>query len=305
MHIVCCTDTNYIMPTGVMLKSLYENNKGEIISHIIIDNSVTKEDKAGLTEITGGMIRFYSADIIECDFPNIGKTNSHVTVASYYRLFLTLLLPESVEKVIYLDGDIIVNGSLTELWNTDLKGCAIGCVKDMDEIPNLQRIKYAKEDGYFNAGVLLINLAYWREKNLLAAFKTCIETQADALIYHDQDVLNFTLHSQKVWLPMKYNVQNGFLFKRRFQLFARQNVTETEIIEAQNHPFIIHYTLSKPWKPYSLSPYKKKFDECRKKTRWKTLHYEGNVKGLLGGGKNMLKLLLKYKTSLLIKALLH
>lgn len=300
MHIVCCTDSNYIMPTGIMLKSLFVSNENsEIHVHVIADDNVTDSDKQALTSICHGAISFYTAEGINCDFPNIGITNKHVTVASYYRLFLSQVLPENIDKVIYLDGDIIVNDSLEGLWHTDVSQYAIGCVKDMDEIPNLKRIDYPKEQGYFNAGVLLINIAYWRKYHLQDVFLQYMKENGHRLVYHDQDVLNFTLYNQKVWLPMKYNVQNGFLFKSRFQLFCK-NIESDDLKEAQEHPCIIHYTLSKPWKQYSLSPYKRNFMKIKKLTQWARVPQQENSVMGISGWKETIKLLLKYNTRLML-----
>ncbi len=101
MHIVCCTDTHYIMPTGVMLKSLFIANKdADIYVHVVVDSSVTERDRAALSSVCGDHIAFYTTEGISCDFPNIGVTNKHVTVASYYRLFLLQLLPDYINIVI-------------------------------------------------------------------------------------------------------------------------------------------------------------------------------------------------------------
>lgn len=282
MHIVCCTDINYIMPTGIMLKSLSISNKDEDLKvHIIIDHTVSEEDKKALKFNINGNVFFYSTEGIKCDFPNIGVTNKHVTVASYYRLFLSQLLPDNIEKVIYLDGDTIVNDNLSALWNMDISNYALGCVKDMDEIPNLSRVDYAKENGYFNAGVLLINLKYWRKNRLQDVFLNCMSNHREKLIYHDQDVLNFTLYDKKQWLPMRYNVQNGFLFKRKYQLFV-QNYEEDDLNTAQQYPAIIHYTLSKPWKKYSMSPFKKNFVRVKRQTQWANVPEQKNpLKGIV------------------------
>lgn len=266
MDIVCCTDTHYIMPTGVMLKSLFDNNKTENLTvHVIIDDSVTESDKRALTEITEGYISFYAAGLIHCSFPNIGVTHTHVTTASYYRLFLTQLLPVEIEKVLYLDGDIIINDNLSDLWETNIENYAIGCIQDMDEMPNLNRVSYPRDYGYFNAGVLLVNLKFWRDHQLLEIFLQCIRVNGTKLMYHDQDVLNFTLYDKKRYLPMRYNVQNGFLYKKRFQLFTHDD-NSNDLKVAQQHPAIIHYTLSKPWKQNSVSPFKRLFRYYKKQT---------------------------------------
>ena len=75
------------------------------------------------------------------------------------------------------------------------------------------RDRYSPSLGYFNAGVLLVNLRYWRENNLSESFFEIINKYPERLRYHDQDVLNIVLKEIKLTLPLKYNVQHGYFFK--------------------------------------------------------------------------------------------
>lgn len=179
----------------------------------------------------------------------------------------------------------------------------MGCIKDMDEIPNLNRVCYPRDYGYFNAGVLLINLNFWRDHKLLDGFLHCIKENKAKLVYHDQDVLNFTLYNKKRWLPMRYNVQNGFLFKKRFQLFSHEDNSK-DLKDAQQHPAIVHYTLSKPWKQNSISPFKRLFLYYQDQTVWSGIIYKTSDKHSRHNFRQTIKLLLKYKMSLLIKSFL-
>ena len=267
--------------------------------HVILDNSVTVTQQMKMEEVLNShdRISFYDAGKIQCHFPKIGVTNQHVTVASYYRLFLTQLLPQEIRKVIYLDGDIIVRGSVSDLWNLDISNVALAAVKDMDERMNLLRVDYPVKYGYFNAGVLLINLSYWREHHLLEKFISFMVNHSDKIIYHDQDVLNFTLFDQKVWLPMKYNAQNGFFFKKKYQLFDSKGY-ETGLDEASNNPAIVHFTLGKPWLKFTSNPYRKDFWRYIKQTPWNG--YKAVLKRKQGESifeliKNTLKIWLKYR----------
>ena len=123
MEIVACTDKCFVMPTGVMMKSVCSNNKESIINfHIVCDDSLKEKDKEDLKSVikdSNSNIFFYFVNGIEFDdVPALD--NASVTKAAYYRLELTRLLPESINKVLYLDGDIIVRKSIEELYNTDI-----------------------------------------------------------------------------------------------------------------------------------------------------------------------------------------
>ena len=137
MEIVCSTDSKYIMPTGIMLTSLFESNRGEVVNvHLLHDH-----DSAALLDPIRTIaaryqqnIHFYliNDDIFE-HFPiGLDFQLDHVgtSFATYYRLYLTEILPADIDKVIYLDSDILVVDKLVKLWNTSVENYAIAAVPD-------------------------------------------------------------------------------------------------------------------------------------------------------------------------------
>ena len=125
----------------------------------------------------------------------------------------------------------------------------------IDDIRIYNRLQYSPSLGYFNAGVLLVNLRYWRENNLSESFFEIINKYPERLRYHDQDVLNIVLKEIKLTLPLKYNVQHGYFFKD--PLISRAYWDEKE--KAINDPVILHYSGSKPWFIEFEPPFKKDF----------------------------------------------
>ena len=169
--------------------------------------------------------------------------------------------------------------SLLPLWNTDLEGKAIAAVSDgisgLIEIYN--RLKYPFDLGYFNAGVLLVNLKYWREHQVLREFESYMERHEDSIKYHDQDVLNAVLCEQKILMPIKYNLQRGFLLKNRNFDYRK---VEKELTEALADPCIVHYTNSyKPWKRYieTPHPFNSTWDKYQDMTKWKGIKIESRT----------------------------
>ena len=137
IHIAACPDKDYVMPTGVMMYSACVNNPDvDIDFHIIIDESVTKDDQHDLMDsicmFEGKKVLFHHfKNRSDINFPIIFDT--HLPRAAYYRLFLSSLLSSVIDKVLYLDGDIIVRHSLLPLWQTDLTGYAVGATIDASE----------------------------------------------------------------------------------------------------------------------------------------------------------------------------
>lgn len=276
MDILLSTDNNYIMPTAVTMKSVSANNS-QVTFHILIDNGVTERQKRQLHNVLNGHVgqnvKFYCIDSFFMDtFPSLGRVKSYITKATYYRLFIADILPDSVKKVIYLDGDVINEKPLEELWNVDLSTYAIGAVTDMAESKHdFNRLGYDKNIGYFNAGVLLINVDYWRKYHLKQKFLELIKTHPEKIILHDQDVLNIVLHDKKLNLSMKYNVQNGFLWKKEYNQFGdKYKKYEADLKEAISNPVIIHYTDNKkPWHTEDCNPLSYLWFKYYKQTKWK------------------------------------
>ena len=273
MDIVACTDKWFVMPTGVMMYSVCVNNPDvDIVFHVIHDDSVTYKDRRDLEETVTVFerksITFYHIDVTKFScFPNVSM---RITQASYYRLMLSEILSQSIRKVLYLDGDMIVRHSLLPLWNTDLKDYAVGAVPDCQDgnIELYHRLNYPSQLGYFNAGVLLINLEYWREHDVVKDFMSILQKHADKLQFHDQDVLNAAFSEKKVMLPLKYNMHSGFLEKH--PKYDNQKYAK-EVKEARKDPVIVHFIEEKPWDSYSRQPkhpFSSTFFKYQSQTKW-------------------------------------
>ena len=134
------------------------------------------------------------------------------------------MLNSDIDKVLYLDSDIVVDKSLETLWNSNISNYAVGCVTDMSEAKHdYNRLDFDPKLGYFNAGVLLINLKYWRDHHIIDEFVNIIINHPEMIEQHDQDVLNIVLCKNKFTLPLTYNVQNGFLFKPEYLELDEKN----------------------------------------------------------------------------------
>lgn len=275
MDILLSTDDNYVMPTGILMHSIGINNEEKVCYHILINDGFSENSKCLLDEIAkqyNGTTSFYVvSDEITKDLP-FGKSNmpKHVSIATYYRLFITKIIPSSVHKILYLDGDMLVMKSLKGLWETNIDGYALGAVHDMDEPMHLSdnRFPQLRGKGYFNAGLLLINLDYWREYHCYERFMKFIEVHYDSIIFHDQDVLNCVLFDEKKWVPLTYNFQNGFILADRYK---RHDLRLTsEIDSCKYNPSIIHYTVDKkPWHISCFHPYRHLWRKYKALSCWK------------------------------------
>lgn len=191
LNIVLSTDNNYVMPTGILMCSVCVNTPCKIAFFVLTGKGFSEKSKSLMQQSVKG----YDASVVFLPVPEnlesllpMGKPGQpqYITVATYYRLFLQDILPESIDKVLYLDGDIVCRSSLLPLWNTDIEGKPVAAVYEIENNDHrYERLCYDEKDGYFNAGVLLINLKYWREHDVQARFFNYLNNHSDRIIYHD------------------------------------------------------------------------------------------------------------------------
>lgn len=192
-----------------------------------------------------------------------------MTKAVYFRLFSATLLPLEVTKILYLDGDMIIMDNLRSLWETNLDGTAVaGVMNQKQRYTYFNRLHYSSKLGYINTGVLLINLKYWREKQIESHFADFIYYHPDWIKWWDQDVLNYVLKEEKQLLRLKYNIQQFYYFKPEYSDLDYWTMG-SEILDAQRLPIILHFCgRDKPWHADCKHPKASDFLDYKKKTIW-------------------------------------
>lgn len=270
VNILCTPDNNYIAYCGIMLTSLFENNKDVDICVYVMCEHLEEKSIAKLKRLS----EHYSVDIKiitvnketfkECPV----RTGDHVSIAAYYRLIAPDVLPRHINKILYLDCDIIVNGSIEELYNYNVEGYALGAIVDeaFFDSGKYERLCYDKHYSHINSGVVLFNLEYWRKGKIAKKCLNYVSDFPERVKFHDQDTLNAVLHKEMKLLPIKYNLQTGFLLTD-YARFYRNEMPE--ILESTKSPVIIHFTgANKPWYKGSRHPYCKSFLNYKSISLW-------------------------------------
>lgn len=273
IDIACNIDRNYVKYCGVMLTSLLENNRDSQFHIHIIASELPESGCRALREIVEGKygqtLSFYFPDeskLAECSV----REHSYISLATYYRVFMGSILPATVGKVLYLDCDLVVNGNISELWQTDISSVSVAAVEDMfsnvDEYYG--RLQYPRSFSYFNAGVMLVNLDRFRATQLEQRALDFLRNHPDRLKYYDQDLLNTLVHDDKMLLPHRWNVQDGFLRRRRSERMPAASIERLK--KELEKPVIIHYTGSKkPWHYKSQHPWRNVYFRYLDMTQWK------------------------------------
>lgn len=278
MNIVCSIDNNYVQHCAVMLTSLFENNKDVRCNVYILTEGLLNAYISELKKIIekyGNILHYcqIDSDTIK-DFPI--HEGDHLSIATYYRLLIPSILPKNEMKAIYFDSDIIIDYSLEELWNTDIDNFALAAVDEMgcSRQDVFKRLQFDAKYGYFNAGVLLINLENWRKYNVMQQCFDYIREHSDKVIAHDQDILNAILYNKWKHLSCVWNVIDGFLlYKPTFISEENYHYLSKYIKNAR----IIHYTcLPKPWEQRCLNPYRNKYLKYMRITELNNISYKKN-----------------------------
>lgn len=285
MNIVCATDDKFVQHCSIMLVSLLINNKD--VEIYVLTEGLKVENQTILTEEVErykGRLHFCLVDssIVEkFPMPKIGGL-SHISRATYYRLLIADLLPESVHKAIYLDCDMIINHCLDDLWNVDLTGYAIAASLQVGFGYEAERLGYPIEYGYFNAGMNVINLDYFRKNNISQLLIDYITTNYSMIKFHDQDALNGVLYNKTIHVMPQWNMTSvAYVYqlarrgdRKRGELINGYKNEKKNISEHLHDPYILHYVSKpKPWQKNCVHPlYFMYFDYAKK-----TIHYQ-NVK---------------------------
>lgn len=248
MNIVYSSDENYIQHLAVSLVSLLENNQQyPEINIYIISNGVSESSKQKLLDIT----QRYQRNLVWIDFePFRQKININmsapIAIASYARLFIAQMVPETCRRALYLDCDTVVLGSVQPLFEMDMKACSIGGVKDFVKTNFKEAVGLQPNSTYVNAGVLLIDVEKWRQDNQLHTFLKFIEDKSGSIPHHDQGVINGTLNTECLVLPPQYNLMTPAFttqYRRLLKFYELTNFySEDELRKAVDKPVIIHCT---------------------------------------------------------------
>lgn len=229
LAIVLIADQAYTEQLTVTMKSIMYHNKS--VDFYIINQGIMPDWFRKMRRIVrnlGGELYNISFDmgLISDEW----RTQNHISPIAYAKYFIPRLIDR--ERVLYLDTDVIVNGSLTSFFLTDLKGFPVAAVRDVD--------------GSFNTGVMLIDNLQWKE---LSVSDKCLELSEGEKSEHwelehfngDQTILNSVFQDNWLELDKRFNVQVGY------DLVAFYNHW-TEHFNLEDEPLVIHYTTNrKPW----------------------------------------------------------
>ena len=242
--IVASSDDNYAYPLGVMFISLLENTRAPERFHLfVVDGGIRSQKKQQLTDSVNqynSQLTFLNVNSdLYANFP----TSAHISAPAYYRISIPELFDTSVERVIYLDCDLVIKADLQALWQQTLDGYAVGAVENISS--STYRASGLDQQDYFNSGVLLIDLQRWREQRIPEKIRAFKQEHPELICTNDQCALNGVFRGDWKRLPLHWNHQSG-LFRSSKQV--KRLKLHADFEKSLWSPNIIHYIgWSKPW----------------------------------------------------------
>lgn len=238
IQIFYACDAPFLKYTTVSLRSMMDNSEQSKHYHVhILHTSISREEQRGILEMQNGSFKITFDDVSSyldgiCERLPLRDYYSNST---YYRMFIADMYPE-IDKALYIDSDTVVNGDISELFETDISNYDLAACREQAMVQEDVYGNYVEaclglsRYSYFNAGVILINCKRFREKNMLDAFVTLLGIY-DCRVTQDEDYLNIMCKDHVLFLPQYWNAE----------VFG--------VMEYPPHECkIIHYIMvSKPW----------------------------------------------------------
>jgi len=243
MHIALTFDNNFWAPAYATMRSvcLFTHRREELVFHLL-HRTLTDGHRADLARIQEEFpvrLEWYDLDQSEM-FSDIAARmpeNKRLSNIVYARLMIDRLVPPDVDRILYLDCDMLVRDDVAYLFELDLGANAIAAVRDTmgafiaggRDLAN-NRDLFNTADYYFNAGMLVIDVAKWRDADIIGRMEEANRTGVMQRIYYDQDLLNLIFKNQ--WLKLDW----------------RWNTIDARHPHEGLDPAILHYTGErKPW----------------------------------------------------------
>ena len=247
-HIAFCMNDAYVPYVMVPVKSIAENHSNtsrKICLHILTDyiSEINTKRLYDIVENYDNLL--LQIHLIDSNTVLSDLKTGNWPVHAWYRILLPKILPNTVEKVLYLDPDTIVTSNISELFIMDMTGKAIAAVLDILSFDDKTFIRcgYTMHKQYICAGVMMMNLDYWRKYHLADKIINWAKKNSERMTHPDQDAINYICQDIKIVLPLRYGFTHCFC---EYDMFYKPPYRE-QLEQCIDNPAIIHYCGCVPW----------------------------------------------------------
>ena len=270
LEICISSDDKYCIHMGVCIISIAENSSSNCdnLNIHILNNGISKDNLEKLNQIQNKYpkLNFYFYSVAEYFSKNNFNQSIQdklkgseffnlLGISAYSRLFLADILPNNIDKILYLDADTIVLGNLKELYEIDLSNYYCAGVINMNGNSTKSFYKGKQFDTPFvNSGVLLINVDKWRKDDFIGSAIELINEYPDKDYLHDQNIINILSKGQVCLVDPKFNTMSEYYYVD-YEKYLKLNsyfspvdkfYSVEQMNDALKNPTIVHF-LSQIW----------------------------------------------------------
>lgn len=294
MNIVLASDDNYVPLLTISIVSFLENNcnDSDEINVFILNDGITNKNIEKIRNI----LNKYECNISFIKTKNIENLNSKIvslerdnisSFTTYSRLFISSLIPDNIDKIIYLDCDILVVDSMKQLWDEDISDYYCAAVLDCCNTTIQKMLGISEDDNYINAGMLYINLKKWREDNVEEKFLEFIMNNQNRFYQHDQGIINSTFKDNIKIISPQYNLQGYFQYmsykvSKKFSCIDNEYYSKEIMDNARKNPIGLHFCAADFFRPWQNEkhPYAELYKKYAKLANFESvINYSANFNG--------------------------
>lgn len=251
MNILVTLDRNYLQPLSVMLTSLLIQHPGETMDVYLLSDDLQENDLSGIRRLLERFDARLHAITVPQDWFAHAPTLRYYSRAMYYRLLSSHLLPQDLDRILYLDPDMLILNDLTSLYRMPMNQALYAACIHKGLIPlsspvNKIRLSSYESEGYFNSGMLLMNLEAIRREVRAEDVFAYAQKHPHLLILPDQDILN-ALYGSRI-LSVDETLYN--YDARKFSEYLVASSGEKNMRWVMQHTAVLHFCgKRKPWHP--------------------------------------------------------
>lgn len=255
-HVVVAiaADENYARPAAVTAQSVVANlAPSRTLTCCVVDMGLGPASRRAFESILGApRVNVIWDTALAERVRDLPETRAKITRAAYARLFLPEVLPESIDRVLYLDTDTMARRCVGDLFFSDMQGFAALGIPDTQSpfvtspygVPLWHDAGRSPADLNFNSGVLLMDVAQWRRTGVSEELLAYL-TDGRRFFLMDQEALNATLPGRIGSVDPRWN-QQAELFWKECEVMAP--FSSSQVLEVKRDPWIVHFSNHpKPW----------------------------------------------------------
>ena len=256
MNLLLTLDENYLPPCEVMLDSFFASNPDEKnVKIYLLHSAIPAEKLSELADFSASFGAALSSIAVDAALFEHAPTTKRYPKEMYYRLLSPLILPQEVERVLYLDPDVLVINPLRPLWELNLycNVFAAASHTGLTEMANdINQMRLDTEHEYFNSGVMLIDLNAARKLVTAEDVFHCVSEHEKELILPDQDVFNILYGS--LTMPVEDVVWNYDV--RNFSKYLIRSTGKHDLNWVMQNTAVLHFCgRNKPWQEDYKNPF--------------------------------------------------